>query len=90
MELCYLGKVTILPLLPLPNLPLLPTLPPLIFTSFEVLSPLVLLVKQFDPFLSLSLLNCRCFDEKSVKRNKYEIHIQHGWDDVRRRLEPSL
>jgi len=59
----YSGKVTILPLLPpLPPIPLLlPILPPLIFTSFEVLSPLVLLVKRFDPFLSLSLLNCRCF-----------------------------
>ena len=93
----YSGKVTILPLLPLlPPLPLLPTLPPLVFTSFEMLNPLALLVKRFDPFLSLSLLNCRWFhlcrrlDEKRVKRNKYEVHIQHGWDDVRRRLEPSL
>ena len=88
------GKVIILPLLPSPLLLPLPILPPSVFTSFEAYSSLALLVKRFDPFLSLSLLNCRWFhlcrrlDEKRVKRNKYEIHIQHGWDDVRRRLEP--
>ena len=57
-SLRYSGKVTILPLLPLlppPNLPLLPILPPLIFTSFELFSPLALLVKRFNFFLNVSL-----------------------------------
>jgi len=57
-SLRYSGKVTILPLLPLLlplNLPLLPILPPLIFTSFEMFSPLALLVKRFNFFLNVSL-----------------------------------